>query len=92
MRRAGARLRARWGVVVRWTRRHRTLMESLYLAAGLLVGLLLTYAFAWAYPLGAQVVWACGAVAIMATAAMGVGPLMRARALDRAGIGRAVRR
>ena len=61
----------------------RTLTEGLHLAAGLIVAVAMTYAAAWAYPLGREVIWWCGAGAMAATVLMGIGPLRRARAFDR---------
>lgn len=60
------------------------LTELLHLAAGLMVALAMTAAAAWAYPLGHDVIWGCGVFAMAATALMGVGPLRRAGARDRA--------
>lgn len=62
----------------------RTLTELFYIALGLLAGYLLTRACAWSYPLGSHVVWTCGIAAMVATVLMGVGPLRRAWAADRA--------
>jgi hypothetical protein len=59
------------------------LVELLHVAAGLAAGLAMTVAAAWAYPLGHDVIWACGLFAMAATVAMGVGPLRRAAARDR---------
>lgn len=61
----------------------RVTIELLHLAAGLVVAALFTWAAAWAYPLGAEVIWWCGAGAAAATIAMGVGPLRRAYRIDR---------
>lgn len=61
----------------------RTLVELLYIAAGLLAAVAMTWAAAWAYPLGRETIWWCGAAAMVATVLMGVGPLRRARAIDR---------
>jgi Na+-driven multidrug efflux pump len=63
----------------------RTLVEALHLLAGLLVAVGLTWACAWAYPLGADVIWWCGGAAMLATVLMGIGPLRRAWRADRAG-------
>lgn len=63
----------------------RTLTELLFMGAGLVAAYLLTWACAWSYPLGAHVVWWCGSAAMVATVLMGVGPLRRAWAADRAG-------
>nr|WP_163960208.1 hypothetical protein [Sphingomonas insulae] len=55
----------------------------LHIAAGLVAATAMTWAAAWAYPLGYEVIWWCGAAAMVATVLMGVGPLRRARAIDR---------
>ena len=67
----------------------RTAIELLSIAAGLIVAALMTWAAAWSYPLGREVIWWCGAGAMVATVLMGIGPLRRARAADRAGVKRA---
>jgi len=61
----------------------RTTVELLYIAAGLVAAVAMTWAAAWAYPLGRDVIWWCGAGAMAATVLMGIGPLRRARAIDR---------
>ncbi|MCP3734881.1 hypothetical protein M9979_08360 [Sphingomonas sp. RP10(2022)] len=61
----------------------RTAVETLHIVAGLVVAAAMTWAAAWAYPLGRDVIWWCGAGAMVATVLMGVGPLRRARAHDR---------
>jgi hypothetical protein len=61
----------------------RTMVELLYIAAGLLAAVAMTWAAAWAYPLGYETIWWCGGAAMVATILMGIGPLRRARAIDR---------
>lgn len=60
-----------------------TLVELFHVAVGLAAAAALTAAVAWAYPLGRQVIWWCGAAAMLVTAVMGIGPLKRARQADR---------
>lgn len=60
-----------------------TLVELLHMVAGLAAAAVLTATVAWAYPLGRVVIWWCGAGAMAATIAMGLGPLSRALAADR---------
>ncbi len=60
----------------------QTSIEILHILAGLVVAVAITWAAAWSYPLGQDVIWACGAAAMVATVLMGVGPLRRARRLD----------
>ncbi len=59
-----------------------TTIEILHILAGLMAAVAITWAAAWSYPLGQDVIWACGAAAMVATVLMGVGPLRRARRLD----------
>ena len=63
----------------------RTLIELFFITAGLVVAALMTWAAAWAYPLGREVIRWCGLLAMAATLAMGAGPLARAIRTDRAG-------
>ena len=58
-------------------------IELLHIAAGLAAALAMTWAAAWAYPLGFDVIWGCGGFAMLATVVMGIGPLRRAAARDR---------
>lgn len=59
------------------------LVELLHIAAGLAGSLTLSALFAWAYPQGHDVIWACGMAAMGAVVLMGVGPLRRAARADR---------
>ncbi|WP_203308347.1 MULTISPECIES: hypothetical protein [Sphingomonas] len=61
----------------------RTLIELLHILVGLTAAAFISAAAAWAYPLGRDVIWWCGAGAMLATLVMGVKPLRRARAADR---------
>ena len=60
----------------------RTLVEALHVVAGLAAAVAITWAAAWSYPLGWDVIWWCGAGAMAATILMGIGPLRRALAED----------
>ncbi|BCA64249.1 hypothetical protein HMP09_3483 [Sphingomonas sp. HMP9] len=60
----------------------KTTIEILHILVGLGVAVAITWAAAWSYPLGQDVIWTCGAAAMVATVLMGVGPLRRARRLD----------
>ena len=62
----------------------RTAIELLHILAGLAAAAALTKAIAWSYPLGATTAWWCGGAAMVATVLMGVGPLRRAWAADKA--------
>ena len=63
----------------------KVLTELLHMIAGLMAAVAMTAGAAWAYPLGATVIWACGIFAMVATALMGIGPLRRAARADRGG-------
>ena len=61
----------------------RTTVELLYLVGGLVAAAALTWVAAWAYPLGYETIWWCGAGAMVASVLMSIAPLRRARAIDR---------
>ena len=61
----------------------RTIVEMAYIALGLAVTAAMVWAASWAYPLGREVFWWCGAAAMVATLLMGAQALRRARAQDR---------
>ena len=62
----------------------RTLTELLFLALGLVAGYALTWACAWSYPLGADVIWTCGGLAMLASMILDAPKLRRAWVQDRA--------
>lgn len=62
----------------------RVLVEALHIAAGIAAALLIAALCAWAYPLAARDVWTVTGVAILCIMLLGVGPLRRAAAADRA--------
>jgi hypothetical protein len=64
-----------------------TTVEILHILVGLAAAVGITWAAAWSYPLGHEVIWWCGAAAMVATVVMGIGPLRRARRLDRRAAG-----
>ncbi len=61
----------------------QTMIEILHILAGLAVAVAITWAAAWSYPLGWDVIWWCGAAAMVATVLMGLRPLRRAQRHDR---------
>jgi 1,4-dihydroxy-2-naphthoate octaprenyltransferase len=61
----------------------RTLTELFFITAGLVLAGLMTWAAAWAYPMGREPIRWCGLAAMVATIAMGAGPLARAIRADR---------
>ncbi len=60
-----------------------TTIEILHIVAGLVAAVAMTWSAAWSYPLAWDVIWWCGAAAMVATVAMGLRPLRRARRKDR---------
>ena len=61
----------------------RTLIELGYVLLGIGAAALVGGLSAWSYPLARDDIWLVAYVAMAATVAMGIGPLMRAWALDR---------
>ncbi len=61
-----------------------TAIELFHIALGLAAAYALTSLCAWSYPLGREAIWWCGGAAMVATVLMGLGPLRRAWAKDRA--------
>ncbi|MGE7207415.1 hypothetical protein ACQKJZ_17280 [Sphingomonas sp. NPDC019816] len=61
----------------------RVRIELFHIALGLAAAVVMTWAAAWAYPLARTEIWWCGLGAMIATVAMGIGPLHRARIADR---------
>jgi hypothetical protein len=59
-----------------------TTIEILHILAGLAAAVAMTWAAAWSYPLAWDVIWWCGAAAMVATVAMGIRPLRHARRSD----------
>jgi hypothetical protein len=62
----------------------RTLVELFFVVVGLGIAWALTAAAAASYPLGREAIHWCGLAAVAATIAMGVRPVRRAIAADRA--------
>jgi ABC-type lipoprotein release transport system permease subunit len=62
----------------------RVLVEALHVAAGIAVALLIAALCSWAYPLAQQDVWLVTGIAIGCIVLMGIGPMRRAAAIDRA--------
>jgi hypothetical protein len=62
----------------------RTLVEILHIIAGLAATALIVELSAWGYPLGTRTIWIVGGIAALVVLAMGVGPVRRAWAADRA--------
>ena len=66
----------------------RVLIEVLHVAAGLIAAVLIASLAAWSYPLAKQDIWLVTYAAMAAVVAMGVGPVRRAWAEDRARLGK----
>ena len=58
--------------------RAAVLNEVVHIMTGLAAAAALTALFVWAYPQGRDVIWACGAGAMVVIVLMGIGPLRRA--------------
>ncbi|RYY44836.1 MAG: hypothetical protein EOP59_05520 [Sphingomonadales bacterium] len=62
----------------------RVLIEVLHIVVGLLAALLIASLCAWSYPLARHDIWLVTYVMMVAVVAMGIGPIRRAYAADRA--------
>ncbi|MCW3836339.1 hypothetical protein ACFQ1E_11070 [Sphingomonas canadensis] len=62
----------------------RVLIEVLHIVIGLCAAILIGALASWSYPLAADDIWLVTYVALAAVAVMGIGPLRRAYAADRA--------
>ena len=62
----------------------RVLIEVFHLVAGLFAAMLIASLAAWSYPLAKHDIWLVTYVAMVAVVVMGIGPLRRAYAADRA--------
>jgi hypothetical protein len=62
----------------------RVLIETIHIAAGLAAAMLIAALAAWSYPLAHGDIWHVTYVAMAAVVLMGVGPIRRALAADRA--------
>ena len=69
----------------------RVLIEVLHIVVGLLAALLIAALASWSYPLAKHDIWLVTYVAMAAVVAMGVGPLRRAYAADKARLGEGAR-
>lgn len=66
----------------------RVLVEVLHILAGLVAAALIAAASAWGYPLARHDIWLVAYVAMAVIVVMGLGPLRRAYAIDRARLAR----
>ncbi len=61
----------------------RVLIELLHILAGIFAAILIASLAAWSYPLAKQDIWWVAYAAMVALVVMGIGPIRRARAVDR---------
>lgn len=66
----------------------RVLIEVLHVAAGLVAAALIASLAAWSYPLAKQDIWLVAYAGMVAVVLMGIGPVRRAWAEDRARMGK----
>jgi predicted membrane channel-forming protein YqfA (hemolysin III family) len=64
----------------------RVLIETLHIVVGLIAAVLVATAAAWSYPRATNDIWLVTYVAMAAVVLMGVGPLRKAYAIDKAGL------
>jgi hypothetical protein len=62
----------------------RVWIELAFIALGLIAALVIGWLSAWSYPPGASDIWLVTGAAMLISAAMGIGPVRRALAQDRA--------
>lgn len=62
----------------------RVLIEVLHIVVGLFAAMLIASLAAWSYPLARQDIWWVAYAAMVAVVIMGIGPMRRAYAADRA--------
>ncbi|KIU01365.1 MULTISPECIES: hypothetical protein [Bacteria] len=62
----------------------RVLIEVVHIAIGLIAATLISAAAAWSYPRATDDIWLVGYACMIAVIAMGVGPVRKAFAEDRA--------
>jgi len=62
----------------------RVLIEVVHIAIGLIAAALISAAAAWSYPRGADDIWLVGYGCMVAVVLMGVGPVRKAFAEDKA--------
>lgn len=67
----------------------RVLIEVVHIVIGLIAAVLIAAAAAWSYPRATQDIWLVTWVAMALVVLMGIGPIRRAYAIDRAKLRRA---
>lgn len=66
----------------------RVLIEVVHIAIGLIAATLIAWASAWSYPRATGDIWLVTFVAMALVVLMGIGPIRRAYAIDRAKLDR----
>ena len=66
----------------------RVLIEVVHIVIGLIAAVLIAAAAAWSYPRATQDIWLVTWVAMALVVLMGIGPIRRAYAIDRAKLDR----
>lgn len=66
----------------------RVLIEVVHIVIGLIAAVLIAWAAAWSYPRATQDIWLVTFVAMALVVLMGIGPIRRAYAIDRAKLSR----
>ena len=66
----------------------RVLIEVVHIAIGLIAESAIAWSEAWSYPSATQDIWLVTFVAMALVVLMGIGPIRRAYAIDRAKLGR----
>lgn len=66
----------------------RVLIEVVHIAIGLIAATAIGWAAAWSYPRATQDIWLVTFVAMALVVLMGIGPIRRAYAIDRAKLDR----
>ena len=66
----------------------RVLIEVVHIVIGLVAAVLIAWAAAWSYPRATQDIWLVTFVAMALVVLMGIGPIRRAYAIDRARLAR----
>jgi len=65
----------------------RVLIEVVHIAIGLIAAALISAAAAWSYPRATDDIWLVGYACMIAVVIMGVGPVRKAFAADKAKLG-----
>lgn len=64
----------------------RVLIETIHMAVGLVAAAAIAWAAAWSYPRATGDIWLVAYACMIAVVLMGIGPLRKAYAADKAGL------